>query len=563
MAATALQIQNALTLSGVYSLIDGSAVVTDSSNWASISIASPDTVKILFYIQDSTGQLFYKNAGYDAAVFTSPDISRFAGASTYSFTLPTDAAGDYLTGQYTFNCKIQVVEGSDTTTTSAVRYQNVNPSCNGITASVAGEVSYNTAIVSVTDNTNYKAYTALANTLTLYPPADIIATQPLQTQTFNGAPATLVYEPPDDEMPYTGVWTWRLSSDVTYTDAETGASTTCRIVSRGTFSVAQSQLCVIRCKLDKYRTEAYAAFATKETSGQRSVNNYIWADAEFHMAFMAQYCGLPQTTIDKYIDKIYSIIGESWRDCACGCDEGTSQPLVPTNSINGTDGTDGLSFLQGTGVPAGGLGNVGDSYVNVSNYDLYKKTGASTWTLTGNIQGATGATGAAGATGATGASGTQIIVNEFPNTSTVGSAGYETLATETLTAGLIDTNESELQIYAAFTTVSPVGGYASQFCRVTIGGVDVGSAAFFSASANATIELYIRCVRTGASAITCVTTKNYWSAYTGILYANTSKSVTGITPNTANTITVLAQGAALAGTAITLKEWRVAYLPKV
>lgn len=68
----------------------------------------------------------------------------------------------------------------------------------------------------------------------------------------------------------------------------------------------------------------------------------------------------------------------------------------------GPTGATGTSILTGTGAPAGGLGNIGDVYLNTANGDLYKKTGVSTWTLQSNITGPTGATGAPGANGTNG-----------------------------------------------------------------------------------------------------------------------------------------------------------------
>lgn len=50
------------------------------------------------------------------------------------------------------------------------------------------------------------------------------------------------------------------------------------------------------------------------------------------------------------------------------------------------DGSPGLSFLQGTGPPAGGLGNPGDTYYDTTTTgDIYNKTGPSTWTFVTRI----------------------------------------------------------------------------------------------------------------------------------------------------------------------------------
>src|SRR5690606_24273307 len=61
-----------------------------------------------------------------------------------------------------------------------------------------------------------------------------------------------------------------------------------------------------------------------------------------------------------------------------------------TNGTNGLNGVDGSKWFNGTSNPASGTGVVGDWYVNTSTWNVYEKTGASTWTLRGNIKGAQG-----------------------------------------------------------------------------------------------------------------------------------------------------------------------------
>ena len=67
-------------------------------------------------------------------------------------------------------------------------------------------------------------------------------------------------------------------------------------------------------------------------------------------------------------------------------------------------GLNGSTIITGTGVPSTGVGNNSDLYINVSTSDYYIKNNG-TWTLTGNIKGATGSTGATGPTGPTGPQG--------------------------------------------------------------------------------------------------------------------------------------------------------------
>ena len=87
-----------------------------------------------------------------------------------------------------------------------------------------------------------------------------------------------------------------------------------------------------------------------------------------------------------------------------------------TSGANGTNGTNGSTWYTGTIAPSTGTGVVNDFYLNTSNGDYYKKTGASTWTLQANLTGPQGATGSqgiqgvAGPTGATGAAGSNATI---------------------------------------------------------------------------------------------------------------------------------------------------------
>lgn len=62
----------------------------------------------------------------------------------------------------------------------------------------------------------------------------------------------------------------------------------------------------------------------------------------------------------------------------------------------GPQGDPGSVWYTGSGAPAGGLGIEGDFYLDSANGDYYEKTGASTWTLQGNLQGPAGPKGDTG-----------------------------------------------------------------------------------------------------------------------------------------------------------------------
>ena len=76
-----------------------------------------------------------------------------------------------------------------------------------------------------------------------------------------------------------------------------------------------------------------------------------------------------------------------------------------TNGAAGTNGGNGATWYTGTTIPGNGTGVVNDLYLRTTNSDYYKKTGAATWVLQGNLTGATGSAGANGKNGATGSNG--------------------------------------------------------------------------------------------------------------------------------------------------------------
>lgn len=106
--------------------------------------------------------------------------------------------------------------------------------------------------------------------------------------------------------------------------------------------------------------------------------------------------------------------------------------VVDKNAASIGPGTPGEEWFTGAGAPSGGIGAVNDWYLDSVTGDYYEKTGATTWTLRGNLKGPAGATGPAGPTGATGATGpagptgpgggasyTQLIGNGSAQTFTV------------------------------------------------------------------------------------------------------------------------------------------------
>lgn len=599
MAVTPAQLESIIRITGTGNLITGAATVTDASNYGGIGIATPDTIKVLLRIYDSTMQLVYQNTGFDAGDFTSPDLTPLTGSGTYTFSLPQNPDNTYRTGNYTINMKIQCVDDGETIVIQPTKYLNYCNCCNGVVFNVNPEVSYNTALVSLVDNTQYGAYQTLSRTLTLYPPLNVEAPQSTSAQTLVWVPTVPVSNP----APYTGIWQWTIESTITFTDQLTGATTTCKTTGRGSFNVEQNQLCKVLCLLKKYRTEFYARAGKKNTTEFEI--NYLLANAEFTQAIEAERCGRPQTQISMYVDKIYSLIGAD-DDCDCGCDDGNSQPLVPTSSINGTNGTDGSTILSGSGAPAGGTGNVGDYYINTANQDFYKKTGTSTWTLLFNLKGDSGssflqdsgvpsngdgndgdtyldtATGdiylkTAGAWavtcnifGAAGADGTAIFTNQFPNTATLGTS-FEILNASnnatartawSLAADTLNANGDELIIYARFSCSSAIP--TNQQVRITFNGNTLNFLASFGGVSNVNVievkSRFVRASNTTAKYQTAVTYINS-GLLAGVVLDEQKTSVLtmGGLNFTTNAYNITAEGDSVVIGDITLDAFEITY----
>jgi hypothetical protein len=94
-----------------------------------------------------------------------------------------------------------------------------------------------------------------------------------------------------------------------------------------------------------------------------------------------------------------------------------------TAGAAGAAGSNGASYLGGAGAPASELGSNGDTYINLTNGDIYQKA-AGSWSATGaNLRGPTGATGATGPAGASGAgSGDMVAANNLSDVASVATA---------------------------------------------------------------------------------------------------------------------------------------------
>jgi hypothetical protein len=142
-------------------------------------------------------------------------------------------------------------------------------------------------------------------------------------------------------------------------------------------------------------------------------------------------------------------------------------------AVGSGSGGGGAAWLSGNGVPAGGLAgsDIGDFYLNTSassgTGDVYEKTGASLWTLRGNIRGVTGSQGPQGPAGPAGSPGSPggssgVVVKR--NGELVGTrAGINFLAGANTTLTVTDdAPNGEVEVTIA-STASGGGGGSSAF----------------------------------------------------------------------------------------------------
>ncbi|MGC8750737.1 MAG: hypothetical protein ACP5P5_07825, partial [Hydrotalea sp.] len=157
--------------------------------------------------------------------------------------------------------------------------------------------------------------------------------------------------------------------------------------------------------------------------------------------------GTPANTLgnngDTYIDNITGIIyvksGGAWISSGKSL-MGATGVTGPTGAVGatgaqgvqgitgntGATGASGASVISGSGAPSNGTGNNGDTYIDITNGNIYQKSGG-IWVNSGasfmGVTGATGQTGAQGVTGATGPQGPAGVNGTNGSTGATGATG--------------------------------------------------------------------------------------------------------------------------------------------
>lgn len=136
----------------------------------------------------------------------------------------------------------------------------------------------------------------------------------------------------------------------------------------------------------------------------------------------------------------------------------------------GTAGTPGEKWFSGSGAPPTGTGIVGDWFLRTDTGDYYEKTGTSTWTLRGNLTGPQGATGNTGSTGAgvpTGGTTGQSLIKQSGTNYDTAWKSFASLQTAQVNPAATSNTAGVMQGLAVGNTVTPT---ATGKVLVTIAG---------------------------------------------------------------------------------------------
>ena len=336
-------------------------VITDLSNWSSIVSSSTDKVNIILQVLDSGGQVVYQNNGWNTANFASPDL--FFGASpvtsTPSYTLLYDTNGALLTGTFTVNAQVQVIQNFSTSplitlgsgqTTPLLNYQYLQGTAQGnINPVIVFTPNYPYANMTVADGTAYGAYASITRSITVTPPVQ--AMQSPFTAASNSVLVTNLWSP----APYQG----QINNIVYY---QTGNTYTVSYINyyQNFDSVNDTSFCELYCCLKSLFSKMQYYNGRNTTEYELLQARYQAGSEIYILCELALACS-DTASIPAYVEQFYQATGCS-PDCDCGCSDTPSPiiPVVPTqgpagptgatgpsgaNGTNGTNGTNGSSLL--------------------------------------------------------------------------------------------------------------------------------------------------------------------------------------------------------------------------
>ncbi len=519
--ATAQQVYSALRIHNVFNVLNTSSPINfslfdDITDWGgmNISTANGDTVKLLAQVVAPTGITCYENTGYVAGDYTTPDTTLLDLVSP-TWNLPVYTGGTvYVNGLYVMNVKVEVAINGGATFIVEKTFtfdlpKNVTPNfelTETWNCSIATYTSTDTTVYCTSGCASGYSVTNIVKTHTVYPPA--VSGQSNVT----ASSTTIVLGAPDNQL-WTGTYEAKLSAVVTLTQGDSTVITHGSVTKEAKV-ICDDLLCGLYCQMQKLYA-SFMGYLGKNTTEANKYKGYLEKGLIcYQLATQARLCS-KESMVEQYVADFYKLTGT---DPNCNCCTDESSPVIPTTIVNGTDGTDGetpefrltgdsifqykfpsdtvwttiidfttisgrdgLSFIQGSGVPSSGTGNNGDTYLDIATYDIYEKS-AGSWTVTGNIKGDDGFT---------------LLVNDLSTTTTTGTT-TETLKTYTAPANTFSANGDmlvlEFQFNGANTGTDASAGW------LNIGGNAIPMYLLFPSS-NIGYKYIVRLTRVSSTAL--------------------------------------------------------------
>ena len=467
----------------------------DITDWAGLgySTGNGDTVKGIFQVVSPTGQVVYENAGFAGNDFTTPDWD-LTDLVVSNYNLPTFTGTDNpIDVTYTVNLKVQVVPNGESAivVSKAINYL-IN--CNLLpTQSLELTYDCNQATFTSTDTTSYGAPSGyillnIARTHVTRPPLTSKRSDGTTAQSTVSSSSQTNFLSATNNPLWTGSYDSSIAAILTYKNGNDYTYVNVAPYEKSVSVVCDSSLCTLFCYLKKLYNNYFENRGVNSVVANQWLAKWQLGSDIYALIARAQTCAT--NDVAGLYQKFYDVTGFT-EGCDCGCDGDTSAPVLPTVSINGTNGTNGLtpefrmsgtlfqwkyttdagwttlfdfdsiagldgkSFLQGSGVPSNALGENGDSYLNIANGDVYLKS-SGTWSVTGNINGANGVA---------------LLHNDISNSATT-TNGLETLKTFAMSAGQLVADGDMVQVYSRFVTNAETGGTLKEV-YVYLGGANI------------------------------------------------------------------------------------------
>lgn len=298
----------------IFNITTGEIVIEDITDYTGVTDTVSTYLKVVLVSGGTTTVLYDNLSGSTPDIL--PATSRF---NVVPIDLPLDSDGNIVQGTYTVYNRSVFAGPSETESSNSNGYEfnyTIPKAC--LTATVNCEA----ATVTSRDETEYGPYaTSTTRTHTIYPNPVNGTTPKVGTQ------ATLIFNGgPDGEM-WTGPWYQSISTAITFTLPNNALVITTIVGSRHFDVDCDSNLCEIRCCLNKVVTRFDNARKTNPKTAAEIWSTQLQPTQNYIVLyFLARDCGVSRDMV-KYKGLIQEASGCT--DEGCGCTKGEAILVTP------------------------------------------------------------------------------------------------------------------------------------------------------------------------------------------------------------------------------------------